>query len=79
MMSCWVFYNQTLILFNGLEDMRLLNRPLADVCPFLGSLRIFFFGVGRFPSCLPVVCELFEEVCFDVGRLYDFSTCSQRE
>lgn len=49
MMGCWIFYNQTLILLNGLEDMGLLNRPLADVCPFFGGLRIFFLCVGGFP------------------------------
>ena len=69
MVSCWVLHNQTLILLNSFEDMGLLNGPLADVCPFLGCLRIFFLGVGRFPPLFPVVCELFEEVCFDVGRL----------
>ncbi len=79
MMSCWVLYNQTLILLNGLEYMGLLNRPLANVCPFFGSLGIFFLCMGGFPSGIPAVCELFEEVCFDVGRLWDFSMCSRRE
>ncbi len=69
MMGCRVFYDKTLILLNGLKDSGLLNSPLADICPFFGSLRIFFFCVGGFPACLPIVCELFEEICFDVGRL----------
>ena len=69
MMSCWVLYDQTLVLLNGLKDMRLFNGPLADVCPFFGGLGIFFLCVRGFPPCVPVICELLEEVCFDVGRL----------
>lgn len=69
MMSGRILYNQTLVLLNGLEDVGLLDRPFADVCPFFGSLGIFFLCVGGFPPCVPVVCELFEEVCFDIGRL----------
>ena len=69
MMSGWVLYDQTLILLDSLEDMGLLNRPLADICPFFGSLRVFLFRMGGFPACFPVICELFEEVCFDIGRL----------
>ena len=68
-MSGWVLYDQTLILLNSLEDMRLLNRPLADICPFFGSLRVFLLRMRGFPACFPVVCELFEEICFDIGRL----------
>lgn len=68
-MSCWVLYNQTLVLLNALQNMGLLNRPLANVCPLFGGLRIFFFCMGGFPPCVPVMCELLEEVCFDVGRL----------
>ena len=68
-MSCWILHNQALILLNSLEDMRLLNRPLANICPFFGRLGILFLCVRGFPPCVPVVCELFDEVCFDIGRL----------
>lgn len=69
MVSCWILHNQALVLLNGLEDIRLLNGPLADVCPFFGSLGILFLCVRGLPPFVPVICELFEEVCFDVGRL----------
>ena len=69
MMSCRVLYNETIILLNGLKDMGFLDGPLADVCPFFGSLGIFFLCVRRLPPCIPVICKLLEEVCFDVGRL----------
>lgn len=69
MMSGWVLDDQALVSLNGLEDMGLFDRPLADICPFLGGLRIFFLCVGRFPARLPIVGELLEEICFDVGRL----------
>ena len=70
-MSSWVFYDQTLILLNGLEHMGLLNRPLANIGPFFGSLRVFLLCVRGFPACFPVICELLEEICFDIGRLRD--------
>lgn len=69
MMSGWVLDDQALISLNGLEDMGLLDRPLADICPFFGSLRIFFLCVRRFPARLPVIGKLFKEICFEVGRL----------
>ena len=69
MMSCWILYYQTLILLNGLEDMGLLNSPLANVCPFFGSLGIFFLGMRWLPACFPVIRELFKEFGFDFGRL----------
>ena len=69
MMSRRVLYDQTLVMLDSLEDMGLFNRPFADICPFFGSLRIFFLRVGGFPACVPVIRKLFEELCFDVGRL----------
>ena len=69
MMSRWVLYNQTLVMLDSLEDMGLLNRPLANICPFFGSLGVFFLRVRGFPACVPIICELFEELCFDIGRL----------
>ena len=68
-MSRWILYDQTFVSLNGLEDVGLLNRPFANICPLLGSLGIFFLCVGRLPACIPVIRKLFEEICFDVGRL----------
>ena len=76
MMSCWVLYNQTLVLLNTLQDVGLLNGPLADVCPLFGGFGIFFLCMGGFPPRVPIICELFEEVGFDIGRLSNISTCS---
>ena len=38
MVSRWVFYDQALVSLNGLEDIGFLNRPFANICPFLSSL-----------------------------------------
>jgi hypothetical protein len=72
-MSCRVFDYETLISFNTLEDSRLLYSPLADISPFFSGLGIFLLGVRRRPAGGPVVCELFEEVGFDLRRLLGLS------
>lgn len=70
-MSCRVLDYETLVSFNALENSRLLYSPLADVSPFLSGLGIFLLGVRRRPAGRPIVCELFEEVGFDLRRLLE--------
>lgn len=65
-MSCRVLDNKTLVTLNAFEYMGLLNSPLANIRPFFVGLRIFLLCVGGFPPGFPVVCELFDEICFDV-------------
>jgi hypothetical protein len=68
--SC-VLDDQTLIALHSLEDVRLLNRPLSNVGPFLllvGALGVLL-GVGRLPAGLPVVGELLNKVALDSGGL----------
>jgi hypothetical protein len=67
MMSCRVLHNETLVTFNAFEYMGLLNGPLADIRPFFVGLGVFLLGVRGLPPRFPIVCELFDEICFDVG------------
>jgi len=71
MMSCSVLDHKTLVAFHALIDMGLLYSPFPNICPLLilvGTLCVLL-GVGWLPSCLPVVCELLEEVGLELGRL----------
>lgn len=54
-----VLENKTLVALDGAEDSGLLDRPGADVGPFL--LGALLLGVRRLPSRVPVVGELLEE------------------
>jgi hypothetical protein len=79
-MGSGVLYDKTLITLHALEDMRLLDSPLSDVCPFLILLARAFsilLSMGRLPSGLPIVCELLEEVGFDSGRLWQVKLAIQ--
>ena len=71
MMSCGILDNKTFVALHALVYMRLLYSPLSNVCPFLIFVRTLcvLLGVRRLPSCLPIVCELLEEVGLELGRL----------
>lgn len=71
MMSCGILDNKTFVALHALVYMRLLYSPLSNVCPFLIFVRTLcvLLGVRRLPSCLPIVCELLEEVRLELGRL----------
>lgn len=70
MVSGGVLDNKTLIAVNSLVLDRLLNGPLADVCPLLLRAGRILLCVRGLPSLVPVVGELFKEVSLEVGRLY---------
>ena len=61
MMGSLVLDNKTLLALHSLEDMGLLNRPFSNVSPLLIGTGGILLGVGRLPSCLPVVGELLDE------------------
>jgi hypothetical protein len=71
MMSCGILDDKTFVALHALIDMRLLYSPLSNVCPFLILVRTpcVLLGMGWLPSCLPIVCELLEEVGLELGRL----------
>jgi len=69
-----VLDNKTLIALHSLVDGRLLDRPLADIGPFLlifARAGHVLLGVRWLPSLLPVVGELLEEASLDGGGLKD--------
>jgi hypothetical protein len=51
--------------------MGLFYSPFSNVCPFFILVRALgvLLGVGWFPSCIPTICELLDEIGFDCGRL----------
>lgn len=61
MVSSWVLDNKALVALDGQKFGRLLDRPLANICPVLFALRVLLLGLGDLPSGFPVVCELLEE------------------
>ena len=67
-----VLDNKTLIALDTFDLERLLDRPLADVSPFL---RVFvgaghvLLRMGRLPPGLPVIGELLEEIGLNGGGL----------
>jgi hypothetical protein len=71
MMCSSVLDDKTLVALNALVDMGLLYSPFSNICPFLVLVRTLcvLLGMGRLPSCLPIVCELLEEVGLELGRL----------
>jgi hypothetical protein len=72
MMSCGVLDDKTLVAFHALVDMRLLDSPFSNICPFLiflaGALGVLL-GMGWLPSRLPIVGELLDKVTLDGCRL----------
>jgi hypothetical protein len=70
-MGSSVLDHKTLITLHALENMWFLYGPLSNICPFLVLVRTLcvLLCVRRLPSGFPVICELFDEVCFDSGRL----------
>ncbi|KAI6761764.1 hypothetical protein HG531_002317 [Fusarium graminearum] len=61
-----VLDNKTLIAVNSLVLDRLLNGPLADVCPLLLRAGRILLCVRGLPSLVPVVGELFKEVSLEL-------------
>lgn len=71
-MGCRVLYNKPLITLNAFQDMGFLNGPFANVRPFFVGLGIFFLCMRGLPPGLPLIRELFDEICFDpCGRLQE--------
>ena len=72
MMSCGILDDKTLVAFHALVDMRLLDSPFSNICPFLiffgGALGVLL-GMGWLPSGLPIVGELLDKVTLDGSRL----------
>lgn len=62
--------DKALVALHTLVDGGLLDRPLANIRPFLITLGILL-GVRRLPSLLPVLGELLEEGSLELGRLYE--------
>lgn len=78
MVSGSVLDDQALITFHALEDMRLLDGPLSNVCPFLffvGALRVLL-GMGCLPTGVPVIGELLEEIGLYLGGLSTWQSAS---
>ena len=63
-----VLDNKALVALHALVDGGLLNRPLADVRPFLVA-RVGLLGVRRLPPLLPVAGELLKERGLELGGL----------
>ena len=73
MMGSCVLYDQTLIALHSLVHVWFFDGPFTDVCPFLVLVRTLgiLLGVRWLPSCLPIICELFDKVTLDLGRLFE--------
>jgi hypothetical protein len=63
-----VLDNEALVTLHALVDGGLLNRPLADVRPFLVAGGVLL-GVRRLPPLLPVAGELLKERGLELGGL----------
>ena len=61
MVGSLVLDNKTLLTLHSLQDVGLLNCPLANVGPLLIGAGGILLGMGRFPSLLPVVGKLLDE------------------
>jgi hypothetical protein len=59
MVGSWVLEHQTLVANDAWENLRLFDRPLANIGPVFVALRVLLLRVGDLPSCVPVVGELF--------------------
>ena len=71
MMSCGILDDKSLVTFHAFENMGLFYSPFSNVCPFFILVRALgvLLGVGWFPSCIPTICELLDEIGFNGGRL----------
>lgn len=69
MMSSGIFDYKAFVALNGLQYMRLLDRPCTNIGPFLIGFGVFLLRVRWFPPRVPIVGELLKERCFDFGRL----------
>lgn len=70
MVGSLVLDDKTLVALNALVDVRLLDRPLANVGPLLILLALqVLLGMGRLPPRLPVVGELLKEGSLEGSRL----------
>lgn len=68
--SSLVLDHKTLLALHSLEDIRLLNSPLANICPLLIGAGRLFLGMGGLPSLLPAIGELLDEcIGFQSSRL----------
>lgn len=50
--------DETLVALDALEFVRLLDRPLTNVSPFLLLTLRVFLGMRGLPSRLPIIGEL---------------------
>jgi hypothetical protein len=64
-----VLDDKTLVALHALVDGGLLNRPLADVRPFLVGTLGVLLGVRGLPPLLPVIGELLEEGALELAGL----------
>jgi len=71
-----VLDNKALVALHALVDGGLLNRPLADVRPFLVA-RVGLLGVRRLPPLLPVAGELLKERGLELGGLVSMRVSMQ--
>lgn len=82
--SSSILDHQALVSLHSLKDVRLLDRPLSNVGPFLVFVRVLgvLLGVGRLPAGVPAICELLDKVTLDGGglrrRLVSCHASSQR-
>jgi hypothetical protein len=67
--SC-ILDDQALVAFHTLQHRRLLDRPGANVGPFLIVSLDILLGVRGLPPALPVVCELLKEWRLKLGGLH---------
>lgn len=67
--SSLILDDKTLVTLHTLQNSRLLDGPVADVCPLLVISLDVLLCVRSLPSSLPVVCELLEERSLDCGGL----------
>jgi hypothetical protein len=67
--SSLVLDDQTLVTLHALQHGGLLDGPGTNVRPLLIVGLDILLCVRRLPSVLPVVCELLEEWCLELGGL----------
>jgi hypothetical protein len=75
-----VLDNKSLVTVDTLIRDRLLNSPLANICPFLLFLvrasRVLL-GSGWLPPLVPTVGELLEEIGLESGGLIKYKVSDQ--
>jgi hypothetical protein len=79
MMGSGILYYETLIALNALENMRLFHSPFSNIGPFFIFVRALgiLLRMRWLPSCLPVVCELFDKITLYLGRLCRWSVMNK--